>query len=123
ARERPQHGGAITPVAVYITGVYGGYFGAGQGILLLALFGVLLPQSLQDSNALKNVLAGLVNGVAGVYFVFAAHVEWAPAAIIAGSSILGGQLGARYGRRLPPGALRALIVIVGLAAIVRLLTE
>ncbi len=113
----------LLPLAVYITGVYGGYFGAGQGIILLSILGVTLPQSLHDSNALKNVLAGLVNGVAGVYFVFAAHVEWGPAAIIAASSILGAQLGARYGRRLPPAALRALIVIVGLTAIVRLLSE
>jgi uncharacterized protein len=111
------------PLAIYVTGVYGGYFGAGQGILLLAILGVTLPQGLHDSNALKNVLAGLVNGVAGVYFMFAAHVEWGPAAIIAGSSILGAQLGARYGRRLHPDALRALIVLVGIAAIVRLLSE
>ncbi|HEV2975779.1 MAG TPA: sulfite exporter TauE/SafE family protein [Solirubrobacteraceae bacterium] len=119
--ERPGHGGPLAPIAVYITGVYGGYFGAGQGILLLAIFGVLLPQSLQRSNALKNVLAGTVNGVAGLYFVFAAHVEWAPAAIIAATSVIGGQLGARYGRRLHPDALRALIVLVGIAAIVDLL--
>jgi len=123
ARERPHHGGAIAPAAVYITGVYGGYFGAGQGILLLAIFGVLLPQSLQRSNALKNVLAGTVNGVAGVYFVFAAHVEWGPAAIIAVTSVIGGQIGARYGRRLHPDALRALIVLVGIAAIVDLLVS
>jgi uncharacterized protein len=114
---------ALTPLAVYITGVYGGYFGAGQGILLLAIFGVMLPQSLQRSNALKNVLAGTVNGVAGVYFVFAAHVEWAPAAIIAVTSIVGAQIGARYGRRLHPNALRALIVVVGVAAIVDLLVS
>jgi uncharacterized membrane protein YfcA len=113
----------LQPVAIYATGVYGGYFGAGQGILLLAILGATLPQSLHDSNALKNVLAGLVNGVAGVYFMFAAHVEWGPAGIIAVSSIVGAQLGARYGRRLPPDVLRALIVLVGLAAIVRLLTE
>jgi hypothetical protein len=113
----------LLPLAIYITGVYGGYFGAGQGIILISILGVTLPQSLHDSNALKNVLAGLVNGVAGVYFIFAAHVEWGPAAIIAVSSIVGAQLGARYGRRLPPDALRALIVIVGLTAIVRLLTE
>jgi hypothetical protein len=113
----------LLPVAIYITGVYGGYFGAGQGIILISILGVTLPQSLHDSNALKNVLAGLVNGVAGVYFIVAAHVEWGPAAIIAVSSIVGAQLGARYGRRLPPDALRALIVIVGLTAIVRLLTE
>ncbi len=119
--ERRGHGGPLAPVAVYLTGVYGGYFGAGQGILLLAIFGVLLPQSLQRSNALKNVLTGLVNGVAGVYFVFAAHVAWGPAALIAITSIAGGQLGARYGRRLHPDVLRALIVLVGVAAIDALL--
>jgi uncharacterized membrane protein YfcA len=115
--------GVVTLLAVYITGVYGGYFGAAQGILLLAILGVALPQSLHHTNALKNVLAGLVNGVAGVYFVFAAHIEWAPAAIIAGSSILGAQIGARYGRRLHPDLLRVLIVVVGVAAIVDLIVR
>jgi hypothetical protein len=62
-----------------------------------------------------------VIGVAGIYFALAAHVAWGPAAIIAGASIVGGQLGARYGRRLSPDALRALIVVVGTTAIVRLL--
>jgi uncharacterized protein len=114
-------GGMLASLAIYVTGVYGGYFGAAQGIILLAILGVTLSQSLQRTNALKNVLAGLVNGVAGLYFVFAAHVEWAPAAIIACTSILGAQLGARYGRRLSPGALRVVIVLVGVFAIVRLL--
>jgi len=117
-----RRGGVLAPIAIYVTGVYGGYFGAAQGILLLAILGVALAQDLHRTNALKNVLAGLVNGVAGVYFIFAAHVAWAPAAIIAGGPILGAQLGARYGRRLAPGALRAIIVVVGVAAIVRLLT-
>jgi len=121
AAGKSRRSGILTPLAVYITGIYGGYFGAAQGILLLGILGVALPQSLHRTNALKNVLAGLVNGVAGLYFVFAAHVEWAPAGIIAGASIVGGQIGARYGRRLPPAALRALIVVVGVAAIVRLL--
>jgi hypothetical protein len=111
----------FTPIAVYLVGVYGGYFGAAQGILLLAILGVALAQDLQRTNALKNVLAGLVNGVAGLYFIFAAHVEWAPAGIIAATSIVGAQLGARYGRRLPPDALRAIIVAVGIFAIMRLL--
>jgi uncharacterized protein len=116
-------GGILTPLAVYATGVYGGYFGAAQGILLLGILGVALSQDLQRTNALKNVLAGLVNGVAGVYFAFAAHVAWAPAGIIAVASILGAQLGAHYGRRLPPRALRAVIVLVGIFAIVRLLVD
>ena len=122
ARDRPRSPRARIPtaLAVYATGVYGGYFGAAQGILLLGMLGVALTQDLHRTNALKNVLAGLTNGVAGVYFVFAAHVEWAPAAIIAATSIIGAQLGARYGRRLPPDALRALIVVVGVSAIVRL---
>jgi uncharacterized membrane protein YfcA len=121
--EHAQSRGILIGLAVYATGVYGGYFGAAQGILLLAILGVSLPQSLHRSNALKNVLAGLVNGVASVYFVVAAHVEWAPAAIIAASSIVGAQIGARYGRRLPPDVLRGLIVLVGIAAIVRLLLD
>jgi uncharacterized membrane protein YfcA len=112
----------LTLLAVYATGIYGGYFGAAQGIMLLAVLGLALSQDLQRTNALKNVLAGLVNGVAGVYFIFAAHVEWAPAGIIAGFSVIGAQLGARYGRRLPAGILRAVIVVVGIFAIVRLLT-
>jgi uncharacterized protein len=118
------HRSVLMPLAIYVTGVYGGYFGAAQGILLLAILGVALPQSLHRTNALKNVLAGLVNGVAGVCFIlFAAHVAWAAAGILAVSSIVGAQLGARYGRRLPPDALRALIVVVGVTAIVRLLTS
>ena len=115
--------GALTLLAVYLTGVYGGYFGAAQGILLLGILGIALAQDLQRTNALKNVLVGLVNGVAGLYFIFAAHVDWGPVAIIACSSIVGAQLGARYGRRLPPEALRAVIVVVGVSAIVRLLTS
>jgi uncharacterized membrane protein YfcA len=123
AERHPGHGGPLTLVAVYITGVYGGYFGAGQGILLLAIFGVMLAQSLHRSNALKNVLVGSVNAVAGVYFIFAAHVVWGPVAIIAVTSVIGGQIGSRYGRRLHPDALRALIVVVGVAAIVDLIVS
>ena len=118
-----EQGIVVLPAAVYLTGVYGGYFGAAQGILLLGILGAALAQDLHRTNALKNVLVGLVNGVAAVYFAFAAHVDWGPAAIIAGGSIVGAQLGARYGRRLPPNALRAVIVAVGVFAIVHLVLE
>ena len=118
---RENEGGLWTPVGVYAAGVYGGYFGAAQGILLMGFLGVALPQDLQRTNALKNVLTAIVNGVAGVYFVFAAHVAWAPAAIIAVASMIGGQIGAHYGRRLHPAVLRGVIVVVGVSAIVRLL--
>jgi uncharacterized membrane protein YfcA len=116
---RRSRGGAVA--GVLVAGVYGGYFGAAQGILLLAILGATLPEPLQRINGLKNVLAGIVNAVAGVIFVFAAHVAWLPVALIAVGSTAGGQLGARYGRRLPPDVLRAIIVVVGIAAIVRLL--
>jgi uncharacterized membrane protein YfcA len=116
-----ERGIVLIPLAVYLAGVYGGYFGAAQGILLLGILGAALSQDLQRTNALKNVLVGLVNGVAAVYFALAAHVDWGAAATIAVSSIAGGQLGARFGRRLSPTALRAVIVVVGVFAIVRLL--
>jgi uncharacterized membrane protein YfcA len=113
----------LVPLGIFATGIYCGYFGAAQGILLLGILGVALPDGLQRTNALKNVLAGLANGVAGLIFAIAADVAWAPAALIAAGSIVGGQLGATYGRRLSPDALRGLIVVVGLAAIVKLLSE
>ena len=118
--EHTEHTGAGTRLAVVGAGVYGGYFGAAQGILLLSILGLALPDDLQRVNALKNVLAGLVNGVAGVVFVLAADPAWGAVALIAAGSVVGGQLGARYGRRLPPAALRAVIVVVGVAAIVQL---
>jgi uncharacterized membrane protein YfcA len=114
--------GAPTILAVFLSGVYGGYFGAAQGIMLLAILGLSLDDVLQRINALKVVLAGLVNLCAGVIFAFAASVAWAPVLLIAAGSTLGGIFGARYGRRLPPAALRALIVAVGIVAIVRLLS-
>lgn len=107
--------------ATLATGVYGGYFGAAQGILLMAILGVAVPQDLQRSNALKNLLAMTANLVAGIVFVFAAHVDWGVAGLIAAGSIVGGYLGSRYGRRLSQDRLRALIVVVGVAAIARLL--
>jgi uncharacterized membrane protein YfcA len=120
-RSGAREGSFPTLAAVAAGGVYGGYFGAAQGILLLAVLGLALPDDLQRINALKNVLAGLVNLIAGVVFVIVAHIAWAPALLIAGGSIAGGQIGAGVGRRLPPVAMRALIVVVGLAAIIKLL--
>lgn len=122
AVRRPQgsehHIGLV--LGVYATGVYGGYFGAAQGIILIALLALTVNDHLQRLNGLKNVLAGLVNLVAGVIFLFAADVAWGPVVCIAAGSIVGGQLGARYGRRLSADALRAVIVVVGVFAIVRL---
>ena len=121
-REHPvEHGGAVLWIGVFVTGVYGGYFGAAQGVILLALLGIFIADGLQRLNAVKNVLALIANGVAAVVFVFAADVAWEVAALIALGSIVGGQLGAHAGRRLPEVWLRAVIVVVGIVAAVRLI--
>lgn len=103
--------------AVLVTGVYGGYFGAAQGVLLMAVMGIGIAESLQRLNAVKNVLALLVNAVAGVLFVVVADVDWAVVALIGVGSIIGGQVGATVGRRLPDPVLRVTIVVVGLTAL------
>ena len=114
--------GPTATAGTFASGIYGGYFGAAQGILLLAILGLSFEgEDLQRINALKVVLAGLVNLVAGVVFVFSAHVVWLVSLLLAIGSTIGGVLGARYGRRLPPAALRAVIVAIGIFAIVRLL--
>jgi len=106
---------------VFCTGIYGGYFGAAQGVLLIGLLGVAFTETLQRVNALKNVLAGLVNTTAAIVFILFSHVAWGAAGLIAAGSIIGGQAGARVGRRLPPWALRLVIICVGTAALVKLL--
>ena len=121
ARRPPTpHAGFAVLLGVFATGVYGGYFGAAQGIMLLALLGLGLPESLQRVNAVKNVLAGLVNLVAALLFVVIAHIAWDAAALIALGALCGGVLGARVARRLPPAVLRAVIVVVGVSAIAQL---
>ncbi|MDQ3165861.1 MAG: sulfite exporter TauE/SafE family protein, partial [Actinomycetota bacterium] len=119
--ERPPHGSVLVVVLIFLTGVYGGYFGAAQGVLLIAIMGLLLDAHLQRVNAVKNVLALLVNGVAAVVFVVIADPDWAVVGLIALGASVGGQIGATVGRRLPPVAFRVFIVVVGVVAIWRLL--
>ncbi len=104
--------------AVLLAGVYGGYFGAAQGVLLMGILGVGIAEDLQRLNALKNVLAAIVNAVAGVLFALVADVDWMIVLLIGVGSIIGGQLGATVGRRLPSPVLRAVIVVVGVVALV-----
>lgn len=108
---------------VAATGVYGGYFGAAQGILLMGVLGAGTHDTVHRNNALKNVLAGVVNGVAAIIFIAVAEVDWAIAGVIAVGSIVGAQLGARIGRRMSPGLLRAFIVVVGVTALAVFLAD
>jgi uncharacterized protein len=114
-------GGPVLWFFVFCAGVYGGYFGAAQGVLLIGMLGIAFSDSLQRINAVKNVLAGLVNGLAAIVFIALTHIDWGVAGLIAAGSIIGGQVGARVGRRLPPWGLRLVIVCVGVAALVKLL--
>ncbi|MEN4473635.1 sulfite exporter TauE/SafE family protein [Mycolicibacterium cosmeticum] len=115
---------AALVLATFAVGIYGGYFTAAQGILLVGAMGALLPESMQRMNAAKNLLSLLVNVVAAVAYTLVAfdRISWAAAGLIAVGSLLGGFLGAHYGRRLSPNALRAVIVVVGLIGLYRLLS-
>lgn len=120
------HGREVVPALIALVaaaGVYGGYFGAAQGIILTAVLGIFLDDHLQRLNACKNVLALTVNTVAAVLFIATTSVDWKVVGCIAVGSTIGGQLGAKYGRKLDPRALRALIVVVGVTALIRLIVK
>src|SRR4051812_33004521 len=105
---------AAATVAAFLTGIYGGYFGAAQGVILLAVLRLCFTDDLQNLNGLKNVLAGVANAVAAVLFVFfAPHIAWGAAGLIAVGSIAGAQVGAHVGRRLPEEVLRRVVIVVG----------
>ncbi len=119
---RPPHGGPALLAGVFGTGVYGGYFGGAQGVLLIGLLGTFLEDNLQRINGAKNVLAAANNLTAAVLFIALAQVNWVLVVLIAAGSSIGGLVGARIGRRLPPVALRCIVVLVGVIAAVKLLT-
>jgi uncharacterized protein len=118
-----EHGGAGLLAGVFLTGVYGGYFGAAQGVILIALLAIFIEDDLQRLNGTKNVLAFTANAVAAVVFVATTDVSWSVAGLIAVGSIIGGQVGGRFGRRLPAPALRWVIVVVGLGVAAGLAVE
>lgn len=116
----PAHGSVAVWVLVFVAGVYGGYFGAAQGVLLIAILGLGLAETMQRVNAAKNLLALLVNGVAAVVFIVVADIAWLAVGLIAGGSVVGGLIGARVGQRLPPLVFRAFVAVVGIVAIISL---
>ena len=118
-KTRPVTTGVI--IGVFLAGVYGGYFGAAQGVILIALLGVLWSPDLNRANGAKNVLAGTANLISAIIFCFSGMANWWVVILIAVSSGLGGMVGSRIGRRIPASYLRAGLVVVSLIAAVYLI--
>lgn len=108
---------------VLVGGIYGGYFGAAQGVILMGMLSTLTTQPIQRLNGFKNVLATIVNAVAAVVFMLVAwdQISWAAAGLIAIGAFAGGWIGGKVGRRLPPAVLRAVILVVGVVGIVKII--
>jgi uncharacterized membrane protein YfcA len=108
-------------VAQFVAGVYGAYFGAGLGVMLLAVLGVFAPDDIQRLNALKSYLSLIINVLAAILFALMAPVHWAAVALMAPASLLGGFAGARLARRLPAGVLRGLVISLGVGVAISML--
>lgn len=117
----PPWGRYAVPLGIFLTAIYGGYFGAAQSVILMALLTVLLRDPIQQLNGLKNAVSAASNLMAALIFIAVAHVDWQAAGVIAVSSVIGGLTGSAVGRRLSPSLLRAVIVAAGLAALIKLL--
>ncbi len=118
ATEQPLQVEPMLLAGIAATGIYGGYFGAAQGVILLALLGIFIPGGMTQVNGIKNVLAGLANLVSALLFIAIADVNWVVVGVVAVGATVGGGLGGRYGRRLAAPALRGLVVVIAVAAAV-----
>jgi uncharacterized membrane protein YfcA len=120
----PEARAPMTPATTFfaaLTGVYGGYFGAGAGVMMMAVLGLGLDLELRVANALKTLSLLAANLVASIIFVFVADLNPTAIVLLAAGSVAGGYVGAHIGRRLPSGLLRALIVVAGVTAAVLML--
>jgi uncharacterized membrane protein YfcA len=120
-RPAPERTGVVLGAGTFVSAAYGGYFGAAQGVLVIGLLGTFLDETMQRVNGAKNVLVAIVNGTAAVIYIIFAHVAWLVVLLIAVGSTIGGLLGARYGRKLPPLALRIIVVLIGVISAVKLI--
>jgi len=106
---------------MFVASVYGGYFGAGMGVMLLAILGLALPDSIARTSGLRTALSILVNGVAAAVFLIHGGLAWRAVGLLAGGSLVGGWIGAKLALSIPATALRVVVVAVGLTTVVKLL--
>lgn len=110
------HGKAVLVLGQLVVAIYGGYFGAAMGIMMLAAYGLAGVGDIHHRNGLKNVSATVINGIAGVVFVLSGAIAWKDAGLLSAGAVIGGYLGARTGRRMKARAVEVLVVLIGLAA-------
>ena len=112
----------LLTAGIFVLGIYGGYFGAAQGVLLAGLMSMILTEGIQRITAIKNVLSTVVNAVAALTFIAVAWdlIDWKVVALIGSGALVGGYLGAHVGRRMPAAVLRAMIVVIGVVAIIKI---
>lgn len=120
---RREHPGPLLHTGTFLTSIYGGYFGAAQGVILLGLFGITLDDDMQRLNAAKNVVAASINAVGALFFIARTTIAWDVVGLLFVGSTVGGQLGAVVGRRLPPNVLRAVIAVVGTGVAIKLFID
>jgi len=113
--EREQHRSPVLAVAQFFGGIYGAFFGAGLGVMMLAVLGLFIRDDLQRVNALKGMMSLIINVVAALYFAFFGPVSWVAAAVMVPASAVGGFAGVTLARRLRPAALRTVVVVFGVA--------
>jgi len=118
-----EHPGPLLHTGIFLASIYGGYFGAGQGVIYLALLGLTLDDDLQRLNGVKNILAAVVNGIAAIYFIAAHDIAWTVVLILVVTSAIGGQVGAHWGRRIPANVLRIAVAVLGTAVAIKLMID
>jgi uncharacterized protein len=116
-RTRP----VLLTAGTFVASIYGGYFGAGLGVMLLAILGLALPDSIARTSGMRTALSILVNGVAAVVFMIHGGLAWKAVGLLAGGALVGGWVGARVALAIPAAALRIVVVVVGLGTVVKLL--
>jgi uncharacterized membrane protein YfcA len=121
AQPTPQTRPFLMMAGTFLASVYGGYFGAGMGVMLLAILGLALPDSIARTSGLRTGLSILINGVAAAVFLIHGGLAWDVVGLLAAGSLVGGWIGARVALGIPAAALRAVVILVGVGTAVKLL--